>query len=120
MLSFTVAGVLALTGIASATTKFTPALQKDATDSFVCRVANFGPERIQPVVKIVAGYGHAIKDETLQVGARQTASVTYTGAVLVGYCKVEGVYSRDRALVTFCVMPAGSTRCEASVGDPGL
>ena len=120
MLSLTVAGVLALGGISSATTKTTPALSKNSGDSFVCRVANASPDTIEAQVQIIGSNSVVLKTDNLNAPAGWTASSVYTGTAPIGYCVVDGSFPRRRVLVTFCVNTSGSLLCESPVGDPGL
>lgn len=121
-IAFTLVGIVALGGVASATSKVTPALSKGSSDSFVCRVANTDSDLdpIEPQVQIIGSFGQVLEETTLRIYGGSTSSAVYDGSTPVGYCRVEGAYSRKRALVTFCVMRSGSFVCESPVGDPGL
>lgn len=118
-LSFTVVGIVAFSGIASAATKYTPALSKNSTDFFNCRLVNAGSVPIDADVQIIDSNGNLLNQTTItNLSAGDTASGSYSGTSTIGYCKVDGSFSRKRVLVTFCVV--SGSRCEVSVGDPGL
>jgi hypothetical protein len=108
-------------GVASGATKTTPSLQKEGGDAFVCRVVNAGPSSLADVtVTILGSNGATLASQTLNSPAGWTGSVDYIAGATIGYCKVEGSFSKSKVHVTFCVVPSGSARCGVAVGDPGL
>lgn len=108
-------------GVASAATKITPALQKDPSDTFSCRVLNAGTKDVQSLtVSILDSAANVLVTSPMGIGAGTTGSTSTSDTVAIGYCKVEGKFSKGTVLVTFCVVQAGTSRCADSVGDPGL
>ena len=119
---FTVLFLAIAGGVASGATKTTPALIKNTTDSFSCRVVNAGTSTLTDVtLTIVGSNGATLASTTLtNTPPGWTGSETYDGTAAIGYCKVEGSYSKSKVHVSFCVHLDGSNRCETVVGDPGL
>ena len=109
-------------GVAFGATKITPALSKNSTDSFSCRVVNANTAPLTGVtVSIISSTGAELDSDVLtNTPAGWTASLVYTGTAPIGYCKVEGSFSKSKLHVTFCIHLSGSQRCEVAVGDPGL
>jgi hypothetical protein len=95
---------------------------ESSSDQFFCRVLNAGPTQLTKLAVRILDDNGAVLAEAVngQPLPGATLAVSYFGLATIGYCKVEGSFSRKRALVTFCAARSGETICEASVGDPGL
>jgi hypothetical protein len=114
------AAVAGLTGVATAGTIYTPALQKGDNDYFVCRVLNTGTTPREVVIETHSGTGDAANGPfTYVVQPGQTVQQLYASAFHnVASCIVSGETSKTKTLVTFCVRPNGLDRCEATVSVP--
>lgn len=111
--------VLAGVGIAAASSLTTPAIQKEASDSFRCVVVNNKSTEIAVDIEIRSSTG-TILNSVSQVLAQPgtVANYNYAGTFTEGYCVVTGALSKKLTPVTFCAVPNGALRCAATTTAP--
>ena len=115
--------VLALPSFVQAKSIGTPALQKDTSQWFNCRIVNLSKKALNPTptIRILDSGGDLLAQSefTGPLKAGGTASVLYTDTDRIGYCVVEvkGWFLKPPIATTFCVRDPGGG-CVTAVTAP--
>jgi hypothetical protein len=95
---------------------YTPALQKDASEVFTCRVVNVGKNDQYFDIAILSSEGKLLET---QAGAKLPSGFTSSDSAktknTIGYCRVGVKGSPKDLLVSLCTQSATSSSCNAVV-----
>lgn len=95
---------------------YTPALQKDAEQTFTCRALNLGKSVEVVQISILSSQGKLLETQDavkLEPGFTSSDSTTTNNSI--AYCKVSVKNSPKDILVTLCSQATSKSGCQATV-----
>lgn len=95
---------------------YTPALQKDAEQTFTCRALNLGKSTEVVQISILSSQGKLLESQDMvKLEPGFTSSDSTTTNNTIAYCKVSVKNSAKDILVTLCSQTKFNTACQATV-----
>jgi len=119
-------GSLAATAEADAGVINTPPMTRSSGDGIGCVVANTGKKAVGPITFTIFRRSGVVAKTTIlsSLDANATSGLAALSADFqlfgddIAYCRVEGKgISKSRTPVTLCLLPGGSTSCQAAVSS---